>query len=348
MELNSLVNRTKQSKNMAQKVCLIRGDGTGPELVDAVEKIYQAANVSIDWVEVEAGLKCVEAGKPIVPDETIEKIREIGVAFKAPMTTPIGKGSVSPNVTLRKRLDLYACVRPVKSLPGVVTPFKDLDLVIFRENTEDLYAQIEYIVAPGVAHTIKLITEEGSRRIAKAAFEFAKENGRKRVTAVHKANIMKIADGMFLRVCQEVAKDYPDIEFYDNIVDNQCMQLITKWKDYDVLVLPNLYGDIVSDLAAGMMGGLGLAPGANYGTNCAIFEAVHGSAPRYAGLNKVNPTALLLTSSLMLGHLGMHDKKKDIEGALDATLAKGIKTYDIGGSATTTEFTDAICSELKS
>ncbi len=332
---------------MGCKVCLIRGDGTGPELVASIEKILKAANVDIDWIEVEAGLKCVEAGKPIVPDDTIEKIREVGVALKAPMTTPIGKGSVSPNVTLRKRLDLYACVRPVKSLPGVVTPFKNLDIVIFRENTEDLYAQIEYMVSPGVAHTIKLITEAGSERIARAAFQFAKDNGRKRVTAVHKANIMKIADGLFLRTCERVAKDYPDIEFYDNIVDNQCMQLITKWEDYDILVLPNLYGDIVSDLAAGMMGGLGLAPGANYGENCAIFEAVHGSAPRYAGLNKVNPTALLLTSTLMLGHLGMHDQKKAIEGALDATLAEGTKTYDIGGTASTTEFTDAICSQLK-
>lgn len=332
---------------MAHKVCLIRGDGTGPELVQAVEKVIKAAKVDIEWIEVEAGLKCVEAGKPIVPNETIEKIKEIGVGLKAPMTTPIGKGSVSPNVTLRKRLDLYACVRPIRSLPGVQTPFDELDLVIFRENTEDLYAQIEYMETPTVAQSIKIISEFGSERIARAAFEYARKRGRKKVTAVHKANIMKIADGLFLRTFQRVAQDYPEIEATDNIVDNQCMQLVQHWKRYDVLVLPNLYGDIISDLAAGMMGGLGVAPGANYGEGCALFEAVHGSAPKYAGLNKVNPTALLLSATLMLEHLGEEKAKKDIEGALEATLTKGIKTYDLGGSAGTQEFAEAIASELK-
>ncbi len=332
---------------MAHKVALIRGDGTGPELVAAVEKVFQTAHVSIDWVDVEAGLKCVEAGKPIVPEETIAKIKEIGIGLKGPMTTPIGKGSVSPNVTLRKKLDLYACVRPVKSLPGVVTPFDNLDIVIFRENTEDLYAQIEYMATEGVAHSVKLISRYSSERIARAAFEYARKNGRKKVVCVHKANIMKIGDGLFLKVFQEVAKEYPDIESWDNIVDNQCMQLVTRWKQYDVLVLPNLYGDIVSDLAAGMMGGLGVAPGANYGNGCAVFEAVHGSAPKYTGLDKVNPTALLLSGTLMLEHLGELDAKKNIEGALEATLKKGIKTYDVGGSAKLSEFTDALCSELK-
>jgi len=332
---------------MSNKVALIRGDGTGPELVAAVEKILKAANVNIDWIDVEAGLKCVEAGKPIVPEETIAKIKEIGLGLKGPMTTPIGKGSVSPNVTLRKKLDLYACVRPVKSLPGVETPFKDLDIVIFRENTEDLYAQIEYMATEQVAHTVKLISKFGSERIARAGFEYAKKNKRRNVVCVHKANIMKIGDGLFLRTFQEVAKDYPDIENWDNIVDNQCMQLVTRWKQYDILVLPNLYGDIVSDLAAGMMGGLGVAPGANYGKDCAVFEAVHGSAPKYAGLDKVNPTALLLSATLMLEHMGMNDKRDAIEGALTTTLSKGIKTYDIGGTAKLSEFTDAICSELK-
>ncbi|HRF59717.1 MAG TPA: isocitrate/isopropylmalate dehydrogenase family protein [Fimbriimonadaceae bacterium] len=332
---------------MARQVCLIRGDGTGPELVAAVETIFRAANIDIDWVEVEAGLKCVEAGKPIVPDETIAKIKEVGVGLKAPMTTPIGKGSVSPNVTLRKKLDLYACVRPVRSLPGVKTPFDDLDMVIFRENTEDLYAQIEYMVTDHVAQSIKLISDFGSERIARAAFEYARKHDRKKVVAVHKANIMKIADGLFLRVCQRVAQDYPEIEFWDNIVDNQCMQLVTRWKIYDVLVMPNLYGDIVSDLAAGMMGGLGVAPGANYGTNCALFEAVHGSAPKYTGMNKVNPTALLLSATLMLDHLDMHEKRVAIEGALESTLARGIKTYDLGGDATTSGFAEAVASELK-
>ena len=332
---------------MAKQVALIRGDGTGPELVAAVEKIFNAAKVDIDWVDVEAGLKCVEAGKPIVPDETIAKIKELGIGLKGPMTTPIGKGSVSPNVTLRKKLDLYACVRPVRSLPGVETPFTDLDIVIFRENTEDLYAQIEYMSTEQVAHSVKLISKLGCERIIRAAFEYAKKNGRKRVVGVHKANIMKIADGMFLRIFNEIAKEYPEIESWDNIVDNQCMQLVTRWKQYDILVTLNLYGDIVSDLAAGMMGGLGVAPGANYGTKCAVFEAVHGSAPKYTGQDKVNPTALLLSATLMLEHLGMKDKQVDIEGALTTTLGKGIKTYDVGGTAKLSEFTDAVCSELK-
>jgi isocitrate dehydrogenase (NAD+) len=332
---------------MKHKVCLIRGDGIGPEIVEAVETVFRAAKVDIDWIEVEAGLKCVEAGKPIVPDETIAKIKEIGVGLKAPMTTPIGKGSVSPNVTLRKRLDLYACVRPARSLPGVETPFKNLDLVIFRENTEDLYAQIEYMATEHVAHTVKIISDYGSERICRAAFEYARKNGRKKVVGVHKANIMKIGDGLFLRTFQKIAEEYPEIESWDNIVDNQCMQLVTRWKNYDVLVMPNLYGDIVSDLVAGMMGGLGLAPGANYGEGCALFEAVHGSAPKYTGQNKVNPTALLLSATLMLEHLGEHDARRDIEGALEATLEKGIKTYDIGGSATTSGFAEAIASELK-
>lgn len=332
---------------MGHKVCLIRGDGTGPELVAAVESILKAAKVDIDWIEVEAGLKCVEAGKPIVPDETIEKIREIGLGLKAPMTTPIGKGSVSPNVTLRKKLELFACVRPVFSLPGVETPFKNLDIVIFRENTEDLYAQIEYMAMEGVAHSVKVITESGSERIIRAAFEFARKNGRKKVVGVHKANIMKVADGLFLRTFKRVAAEYPDIESWDNIVDNQCMQLVTKWSLYDVLVTLNLYGDIVSDLAAGMMGGLGVAPGANYGKNCAVFEAVHGSAPKYTGMNKVNPTALLLSATMMLEHLGETRAKESIEGALKATLQKGVKTYDLGGSATTSGFAEAIVSELK-
>ena len=332
---------------MAQKVCLIRGDGTGPELVSAVEHILAAAKVDIDWVEVEAGLKCVEAGKPIVPDETIDKIKEIGVGLKAPMTTPIGKGSVSPNVTLRKKLDLYACVRPVRSLPGVKTPFDNLDIVIFRENTEDLYAQIEYMATEKVAESIKLISEPGSERICRSAFEFARKYKRRNVVGVHKANIMKIADGLFLKTFKRVAAEYPDVESWDNIVDNQCMQLVTKWKMYDVLVTLNLYGDIMSDLAAGMMGGLGVAPGANYGTHCALFEAVHGSAPKYTGMNKVNPTALLMSATLMLDHLGMPEKRVDIEGALMETLSAGIKTYDLGGDATTSGFAEAVASNLK-
>lgn len=333
---------------MAHRVCLIRGDGTGPEIVAAVQTVLDAAKVDIDWIEVEAGLKCVEAGKPIVPDETITKIKEIGIGLKGPMTTPVGVGRiVSPNVTLRKKLDLYACVRPVRAMPGVPTPFDGLDMVIFRENTEDLYAQIEYMATEDVAHSVKVISEAGCRRIIRAAFDYAKRNNRKSVVGVHKANIMKIADGLFLRVFNEIAKEYPEIESWNNIVDNQCMQLVTRWKQYDVLVTLNLYGDIISDLSAGMMGGLGVAPGANYGKDCALFEAVHGSAPKYAGQNKVNPTALLLSATLMLEHLGEKDKQKQIDGALEATLKKGIKTYDLGGSATTSGFAEAVASELK-
>lgn len=332
---------------MAYKIGIIRGDGIGPEISAAVEKIIAARGIDIEWVPLEAGLKCVEAGRPIVPDETLEKIEELGVALKAPMTTPIGKGSVSPNVTLRKRLDLYACVRPAKSLPGVPTPFEGLDIVIFRENTEDLYAQIEYMETPRVAMSTKVISETGSERIIRAAFEFARKNRRRAVIGVHKANIMKISDGLFLRTFQRVASEYPDIESWDVIVDALCMQLVTKWRNFDVLVLPNLYGDIVSDLAAGMMGGLGVAPGANYGTKCAIFEAVHGSAPKYAGLDKVNPMALLLSATLMLKHIGEESAANDIEKAVEKTLVKGIKTYDLFGSAKTSEFADAVCSELK-
>lgn len=332
---------------MPHKVCLIRGDGTGPEIVSAVETVVRAAKVDIDWIEVEAGLKCVEAGKPIVPDDTIDRIKEIGVGLKAPMTTPIGKGSVSPNVTLRKRLDLYACVRPVFSLPGVKTPFDGLDIVIFRENTEDLYAQIEYMATEHVAESVKLISESGCERIIRAAFEYARKNGRKKVVGVHKANIMKIADGLFLRVFKEIAKEYPEIESWDNIIDNQCMQLVSKWRLYDILVTLNLYGDIMSDLAAGMMGGLGVAPGANFGRSCAVFEAVHGSAPKYTGMNKVNPMALLLSANMMLEHLGEHEARKNIAGAVTETLKKGIKTYDLGGTATTSGFGDAVASELK-
>src|SRR5713101_5279749 len=246
---------------MEHKAILIRGDGTGPELAEAIIRIIEASGVRIKWEDADAGEQCLLAGEPIVPERTIEAIRRTKVALKGPISTPVGKGSVSANVTLRKKLGLFACVRPIKAIPGVPTPFKDLDLVIFRENTEDLYAQIEYYCTEGVAQSVKLISKKGSERIARFAFEHARGNKRKKVTAVHKANIMKISDGLFLQACREVSKEYPDIEFNDVIVDNMCMQLVTKWRLYDVLVLPNLYGDIISDLCAGMMGGLGVAPG---------------------------------------------------------------------------------------
>lgn len=333
---------------MAHKVVLIRGDGTGPELMQAVERVIKSTGVAIDWIDMPAGEKCLQAGKPVVPDETIEKIREIGVALKGPMTTPVGKGSVSANVTLRKKLDLYACVRPVRALPGIKTPFEGLDLVIFRENTEDLYAQIEYFTTPNVAVGYKFITRPASERIARAAFEYARKNGRKKVTCVHKANIMKVTDGLFLQICREVAQQYPEIEFGDNIVDNQCMQFVTKWKLYDVIVTENLYGDIISDLCAGMMGGLGVAPGANYGSRCAVFEAVHGSAPKYAGLNKVNPTALLMSAVMMLEHLGEKQAADRITRSLEETFREGkIRTYDLGGTTGTQEFADALIARMK-
>jgi len=333
---------------MGHQAVMIRGDGTGPELMKAVETVFQASGVKIDWIDMPAGEKCVQAGKPIVPDETIEAIRKVGVALKGPMTTPVGKGTVSANVTLRKKLDLYACVRPVKSMPGVPTPFAGLDLVIFRENTEDLYAQIEYMTTPTMALAKKFISKPATVRIAKAAFEYARKHKRKKVTAVHKANIMKIADGLFLNTCREVAAEYPDIEFGDNIVDNQCMQLVTKWKLYDIIVTENLYGDILSDLCAGMMGGLGVAPGANYGQNCAVFEAVHGSAPKYTGMNKVNPVALLLSGVMMLDHLGEGAAAARITKAVETVLGGGkIRTYDLGGSTGTQEFAEAIAQEIK-
>jgi isocitrate dehydrogenase (NAD+) len=332
---------------MAHQVVLIRGDGTGPEIVEAVEKVIKAAAVKIDWIDMPAGEKCVMAGQPIVPDETIEAIRKVGVALKGPMTTPVGKGSVSANVTLRKKLDLYACVRPIRAIPGIKTPFDGLNLVIFRENTEDLYAQIEYMTTPTVAVGYKFITVRGSERIHRAAFEFARKYGRKRVTCVHKANIMKVTDGLFLKVFRDVAKDYPDIEATDNIVDNMCMQLVTRWKQYDVLVTENLYGDIISDLCAGMMGGLGVAPGANYGESAAVFEAVHGSAPKYAGLNKVNPSAVLLSAVMMLEHLGEKSAADRITKAMEAVLVEGkVRTYDLGGSAGTQQFAEAIIEKL--
>ena len=333
---------------MIHKAILIRGDGTGPELADAVMRVIEASEAKIDWEEADAGDTCLAAGEPIVPERTIEAIRRTKVALKGPISTPIGKGSVSANVTLRKKLGLFACVRPVKSLEGVPTHFKDLDLVIFRENTEDLYAQIEYYCTENVAQSVKLISKKGSERIARFAFEYARTNKRKKVTAVHKANIMKISDGLFLKSCRDVAKDYPDIEFNDVIVDNMCMQLVNKWRLYDVLLLPNLYGDIVSDLCAGMMGGLGVAPGANYGVDSALFEAVHGSAPKYKGMNKVNPTALLLSGVLMLRHLKEIEAANRIQLALETVLAEGkARTYDLGGTAGTSEFADAIIAAMK-
>src|SRR5674476_476170 len=284
-----------------------------------------------------------------LPEHVLESVRDTRVALKGPITTPVGSGFRSVNVALRKELDLYACLRPSKTMKGVRSRFDDIDLVVVRENTEDLYAGIEHMVGEDAAESIKIITRKGSERIARFAFEYARRHGRRKVTAVHKANIMKCTDGLFLRVAGEVAESYPDIEFEDRIVDNMCMQLVQKPELYDVLVLPNLYGDIVSDLCAGLVGGLGVAPGANIGPDAAVFEAVHGSAPKYAGQNKANPTALMLSGVLLLRHIGEQAAAKRVEDAIRAVIAEGrTVTYDLGGSAGTSEFADAIVARLES
>ncbi|MCA2004443.1 MAG: NADP-dependent isocitrate dehydrogenase, partial [Ignavibacterium sp.] len=302
------------------KVVLIKGDGIGPEIADAVVKIFEAAQVPITWFEKQAGLNVIDKHPTGIPEDTLKAIQEYKVALKGPTTTPVGTGHKSVNVTLRKSLELYANVRPAKSLPGVRTRFDNVDLIIVRENIEDTYGGIEHHQTADVAQALKLITRPGSIRIAKYAFEMARLYGRKKVMAVHKANIHKLTDGLFLKCFYEVAKEYPEIQSSDLIVDNTCMQLVTNPERFDVLVLPNLYGDIVSDLAAGLVGGLGVAPGGNIGDEVAIFESVHGSAPDIAGQGIANPTALLLSSFQMLQHIGLHKTKERIEKALIETL----------------------------
>jgi isocitrate dehydrogenase (NAD+) len=333
---------------MAQRVTLIRGDGIGPELAEATRRVLDASGVAFEWDVVDAGEAVMaEYGTPL-PDHVLESIRRNRVAIKGPITTPVGEGFRSVNVALRQALGLYANLRPARSMKGVQSRYDDVDLVIVRENTEDLYAGIEHRVGRDAAESIKIITREASERIARFAFDYAVANGRRKVTAVHKANIMKLSDGLFLESCRTVAAEYDGrIEFEDRIVDNMCMQLVQKPDLYDVLVLPNLYGDIVSDLAAGLVGGLGVAPGANIGTEAAVFEAVHGSAPKYAGLNKANPTALILSGALMLRHLGRADAAERVERAVRAVIAEGrTVTYDLGGTAGTSQFADAIVEHL--
>ncbi len=333
---------------MAHRVTLIPGDGIGPELAEATRRVLDASGIDFDWEVVEAGEACIaEYGTPL-PDHVLDSIKRNRVAIKGPITTPVGKGFRSVNVTLRQALGLYANLRPARSIKGLDTRYDDVDLVIVRENTEDLYAGIEHMVGPDAAESIKIITRAASERIARFAFDYAVANGRRKVTAVHKANIMKLSDGLFLEACGTVAADYEGrIEFEDRIVDNMCMQLVQKPDLYDVLVLPNLYGDIVSDLAAGLVGGLGVAPGANIGTEAAVFEPVHGSAPKYAGQNKANPTALLLSGVLMLRHLGHPDAAERVETAVRDVIAEGrTVTYDLGGTAGTSEFADAVIARL--
>jgi len=333
---------------MSHRVTLIPGDGIGPELAEATRRVLDASGVPLEWEVVDAGEAVMaEYGTPL-PEHVLESIRRNRVAIKGPITTPVGEGFRSVNVTLRQVLGLYANLRPARSMKGLETRYENVDLVIVRENTEDLYAGIEHMVGRDAAESIKIITREASERIARFAFEYAVANGRHKVTAVHKANIMKLSDGLFLESCRTIAAEYEGkIEFEDRIVDNMCMQLVQKPEQYDVLVLPNLYGDIVSDLAAGLVGGLGVAPGANIGTDVAVFEAVHGSAPKYAGQNKANPTALILSGVMMLRHLGRADAADRVESALREVIAEGrATTYDLGGSAGTSEFADAIITRL--
>ncbi|MEP7273930.1 MAG: isocitrate/isopropylmalate dehydrogenase family protein [Acidobacteriota bacterium] len=330
------------------RITLLPGDGIGPEITAAVLRIIEAAGVEIEWESFLAGTEALaRLGDPL-PEPVLESIRRNRVALKGPLTTPIGTGFTSVNVRLRKTLDLYANLRPVRTLPGIVTPFGYLDLVVVRENTEDLYSGLEHIVVPGVVESLKIITEFASTRIARFALEYARREGRRKVTAIHKANIMKLSDGLFLDCFRKVALEYPDIECDDKIVDNACMQLVMKPQQFDVLLLENLYGDIVSDLAAGLVGGLGVVPGANIGELGAVFEAVHGSAPDIAGKGLANPTALLQSAILMLRFINERDAAEQIRLAIDHTLSvRNIRTRDLGGTASTMEYTEAIVSSMR-
>ena len=333
---------------MAHRVTLIPGDGIGPELAEATRRVLDASGVAFEWEVVEAGEATIATHGTPLPDSVLDSIRRNKVAIKGPITTPVGEGFRSVNVSLRQALNLYANLRPARSIKGIEAIYDDVDLVIVRENTEDLYAGIEHMVGPDAAESIKIITRAASERIARFAFEYAVANGRRKVTAVHKANIMKLSDGLFLDACRTIAAGYEGrIEFEDRIVDNMCMQLVQKPDLYDVLVLPNLYGDIVSDLCAGLVGGLGVAPGANIGEDGAVFEAVHGSAPKYAGLNRANPTALMLSGVLMLRYLGYPDVADRVETAIRDVIAEGSATTpDLGGGGTTSGFADAVIAHL--
>ncbi len=334
---------------MTHTITLIPGDGIGPEVTASVVRILKVATVDIDWERHDAGVRAFKLYNQSLPASLLESIRRNKVALKGPVTTPIAEGFTSVNVGLRKALDLYANLRPVRNLPGVQSRFADVDLIIVRENTEDLYAGLEHQIIPGVVESLKIITEKASTRIAQFAFEYARTNSRKRVTAIHKANIMKLSDGLFLESTRKVSREYTDITYDERIVDAVCMQLVMHPERFDVLLLPNLYGDIVSDLCAGLVGGLGVVPGANMGLGMAVFEAVHGSAPDIADKNLANPTALLLSALMMLEHLGERASADRIRGALTRVLTAGaIRTHDLGGTASTTEFTDAICREVES
>lgn len=333
---------------MAYQLTLIPGDGIGPEITRAACRVIEATGVEIDWHQVDAGQDIMaEYGTPL-PDNVLASVRKTGTALKGPVTTPVGSGFRSVNVALRQALDLYVNLRPALSIPGVKSRYEDIDLVIVRENTEDLYAGIEHMVGEDAAESIKIITRKASERVVRFAFEYARANGRHKVTAVHKANILKCSDGLFLESARHVAESYSDIEFEDRIVDNMCMQLVMKPELYDVMVMPNLYGDIVSDLCAGLVGGLGVAPGANIGDTMAVFEPVHGSAPKYAGKNKANATATILSGAMMLRHLGENEAADSVTAAVRKVIGEGKQvTYDLGGDAGTSEMADAIIEAIQ-
>lgn len=332
---------------MAHGVTLIPGDGIGPEVAGAMRQVVEAAGVEIEWHEQQAGAATIEQYGTQLPPHVLDCIRKDGVAIKGPLTTPIGTGFASANVALRKALDLYACLRPVHNLPGISTRFGDVDLVVVRENTEGLYSGIEHEVVPGVVESLKVTTERACKRISEFAFAYARRCGRRRVTVVHKANIMKLTDGLFLKCAREVAERHSEIQYDEMIVDATCMRLVMDPERFDILLCENLYGDIVSDLTAGLVGGLGVVPGANLGEGVAVFEAVHGSAPDIAGLGLANPTAILLSACLMLDHLDEQPAADAIREAIYAVLRSGEHlTRDLGGTAGTQEFTDALIASL--
>ncbi len=334
---------------MAYKITLIPGDGIGPEVTRAAVRVLEATGLKFEWETFQAGAEAYEKYHEYIPKELIESIERTGVGLKGPVATPIAGGFASINVALRKKFELYANFRPIRNLPHIPTRYPDVDLIIVRENTEGLYSGIEHEVVPGVVESLKIITEKASTRISRFAFEYARKNKRKRIHAIHKANIMKLSDGLFLRCSRNVAKEYPEITYGEHIVDNTCMQLVMNPYQYDMLLMENLYGDIISDLCAAFVGGLGFVPGANIGDHCAIFEAVHGSAPDIAGKNIANPTAVIRSALLMLRHLGEYDAATKIRNALEKVYRTRDKlTRDVGGKAGTSEFADSIIEFMES
>ncbi|MGB4984401.1 MAG: isocitrate/isopropylmalate dehydrogenase family protein [Erysipelotrichaceae bacterium] len=330
-----------------KKITVLKGDGIGPEICEEVIRLLKATKVGLEFDLCEIGADCLNKYGQLIPDYTMESIEKNKVVLKAPITTPIGKGFKSLNVQLRNRFDLYQNIRPALSLPNIQTPFSNIDVITFRENTEDLYIGEEIVINENEVHAIKKITRFASERIIRSAFEYAINNGRQKVTCVHKANILKLSDGLFLKVFNEIREDYPSIEANSIIVDNLCMQLVTNPQQFDVMVMPNLYGDIVSDLTSGLIGGLGLLPSANIGEDCAFFEAVHGSAPDIAGKNKANPIALILASCMMLDYLEMNDVSENIRQSINKVLLENkVRTSDIGGNSSTKEFVDELISKL--